>query len=238
MHSRLVVTASLMLLILSGAAPLHASAIDSTLFTTYTLPGSKDTSINWTVCGSLPGTSGCYGAGTLGPFGRVGAMIEGSPAQNRKLGTVTRYIYVLDVGYGSGGNEVALYVYKKVDVISGGDDSVSTSLFKTVTLPLTGGPPTIASMGANAKFLYVGTNQDQLAVQVQKSDFAITQFSQVSGPYNVTSITADLYGFVTVTWGDGAGFYVLSPTGEGQVDGGGAAFMLNTLQATIPSTVQ
>lgn len=165
-------------------------------------------------------------------------MIEGNPTQNLTAGTVTRYIYVLDVGYGSGANEVALYVYKRVDVISGSSDSVSISLFKTVTLPLTGGTTTIASMGANAKFLYIGTNQDQLAVQVQKSNLAITQFSEVSGPYNVTSITADRYGFVTVTWGKGAGFEVLDQNGHAQEDGGGDSFMLNTSEATLPSAVQ
>jgi hypothetical protein len=234
-YLRLVLAVSLASVLLVGT-PLYASAIDSTLFTTYTLSGN--TNINWTVCGSLPGTSGCYGSGTIGPFGRIGAMIEGNPAQNLKAGTVTRYIYVVDVAYGSGGNEVALYVYKKVDVIRGGDDSVSTSLFKTVTLPLTGGSPTIASMGANAKFVYIGTNQDQMAVQLQKSNFAITQFSEVSGPYNVTSITADQYGFVTVTWGNGAGFEVIDKNGRAQVGGGGNSFMLNTSVATSPSAVQ
>jgi hypothetical protein len=226
-----------MSLLLFGNSSLHASAIDSTLFTTYTL-GGKNTVIVWSVCGSLPGTSGCYGAGNIGPFGRIGAMIESNSTQNLKTGTVTRYIYVLDVGYGSGANEVALYVYKKVDVISGGNDTVSTSLFKRVTLPLTGGTATIASMGANAKFLYIGTNQDQLAVEVQKSNFAMTQFSGVSGPYNVTSITADQYGFVTVTWGQGSGFYVINKNGQAESDGGGDSFMLNTSVATIPSAVQ
>ena len=165
-------------------------------------------------------------------------MIEGNPTQNLTAGTITRYIYVLDVGYGSGANQVALYVYKKVDVISGGSDSVSSSLFKTVILPLTGGTATIVSMGANAKFLYVGTDQDQLAVQVQKGNFALTQFSEVSGPYNVTSITADQYGFVTVTGGHGAGFEVIDKNGRAQVGRGGDSFMLNTSVATMPSAVK
>ena len=237
MHIRLVVAVSVLLLILSGSAPLHASAIDSTLFTTYTLEGGG-TYIDFLVCGSLPGTSGCYGSGMLGLFGKVGVMIEGNPISNVKAGRVTRYIYIVDVAYGSSGNEVALYIYKKVDTINGGDDTVTSSLFKTVILPLTGGNATVASMAANAKFLYVGTNQDELAVQLQKSNLAITRFGGVSGPYNVTAITADQYGFVTVTWGNGAGFYVVNPSGQGQSDGGGAAFMLNTLQSTIPSTVQ
>ena len=233
---RLVLVLSIVSLLVVGNIQAHAAAIDSTLFTAYTLPAGAR--IDWVVCGSLPGTSGCYGSGSLGPFGRIGAMIEGLPSQNLKAGTVTRYIYVVDVGYGSGGNEVALYVYKKVDVISGGSDTVSTSLFKTVVLPLTGGTATIASMGANAKFLYIGTNQDQLAVQLQKNNFAITQFSEVSGPYNVTSITADQYGFVTVTWGKGAGFEVIDKNGLAQSGGGGDSFMLNTSVATTPSAVQ
>jgi hypothetical protein len=165
-------------------------------------------------------------------------MIEGNPRQNLKAGTVTRYIYILDVGYGPSGNEVALYVYKKVDVISGGDDSVSAALFKTVALPLTGGTATEASMAANSNFLYIGTNQDQLAVQVKKSNFAIIQFSEVSGPYNVTSITADQYGFVTVTWGKGVGFYVINKNGQAQDGGGGDLFMLNTSVAILPSSVE
>lgn len=236
MRARLV-PAWIIGLILSSAASLHAAALDSTLFTTYNLLG-KDTSINWTVCGSLPGTSGCYGAGTLGPFGRVAAMIEGLPKQNAKAGTVTRYIYILDAQYGSGGNQVALLIYKKVDTISGGDDSVTASLFKTVILPLTGGSGTVASMAANKTFLYVGTNQDELAAQVQKSNLAITQVGDISGPYNVTAITSDQYGFITITSGNGAGFLTIDPNGRWVEDGGGDEFMLNTVQATIPSAVQ
>ena len=91
---RLVLVASLICLFLVGAPAVHASAIDSTLFTTYNL-GGNNTNISWSVCGSLPGTSGCYGGGSLGPFGRIGAMIEGNPRQNLKAGTVTRYILML-----------------------------------------------------------------------------------------------------------------------------------------------
>ena len=83
----------------------------------------------------MPGTSGCYGAGFLGPFGKVGAMLEGLPTQNLTKGTVTRYIYVLDESYASGINGVALFVYKKVDTIAGGSDAITVTLFKTVILP-------------------------------------------------------------------------------------------------------
>jgi hypothetical protein len=228
-----------MLLLLSRTVLLHAAAIDSSLFTTYTMDAQR-TNLDWVVCGSTQTTSGCYSAGFLGPFGRVGAMIEGLPAQNRTKGTVTRYIYVLDIAYGSSGNGVALYVYKKVDTVTSSDDAVSVTLFQTVSLPLTGGSATVASMAANAAFLYVGTNQDDLAVQMKKNNFAITQFGEVSGPATVTAITADQYGYVTVTWitsGGSNAFDVIGPNGQAQEGGGGASFMLNTVQAVRPTTL-
>jgi len=224
--------------LLGATLPLHA-AIDSTLFTNYTL-NSPHTSIEWVVCGSLPGSDGCYGAGSLGPFGRVGAMIEGNPSINLAKGTVTRYIYVLDVAAGAAADLVALSIYKKVDTIVGSSDSITVTAFKTVVLPLTGGASTEASMAANNLFVYIGTNQDPSAVQLKKSNFAITQFSVISGSPTVSSITANKYGFVTVTWGssDGtSGFEVLDPTGRPQEDGGGAPFMMNTMQATLPAAL-
>src|SRR5947208_10080798 len=68
----------------------------STLFPYTTLFRSRyntdvaHTTVNWNVCGSLPGSSGCYGSGSLGPFGRVGALMEGEPKTNRKDRKSTR----------------------------------------------------------------------------------------------------------------------------------------------------
>lgn len=237
MRIRRVLTALGIVLLLGVAVPLYAKPIDSTLFTNYT---AGTTYVSLVVCGSLPGTEGCYGSGSLGPFGRVGALIEGNPAQNTKKGTVTRYIYVVDVAAGSGANEVVLYVYKKVDTINGGDDTVSVSLFKTITLPLTGGSATTAYMAANPTFLYIGTNQDELAVQVTKKNLALTQIGEFSG-INIGAITADAYGYITLTWGTSggsSGFLSLAPNGSGEEDGGGAPVLLNTTQATLVPAVQ
>jgi len=67
------------------------------LYTSYSFfDGNKK--ISWAVCGSLPGSSGCYGNGDLGPFGNVGAMLEDNPSTNLAIQTVTRFIYVLDIG--------------------------------------------------------------------------------------------------------------------------------------------
>jgi hypothetical protein len=227
------------LALLIGAVPLHGANLDSTLFTNYTMDAAR-TTVTWYVCGSLPGTSGCYGAGFLGPFGKVGAMIEGLPTQNLTKGAVTRAIYVLDENYASGINGVALFVYKKVDTIAGGSDAITVTLFKTVILPLTGGTSTVSSMAANPKFLFLGTNQDGFAVQLKKSTFAISQYAEISGDATVESITADHYGFVTTTWktsSGSTGFNVIDPNGLVQEGGGGSEFMLNTVQAVQPTTL-
>jgi hypothetical protein len=83
--------------------------IDATLFTSYFFDSTRTTP-TWIVCGSTQNTSGCYGAGTLGPFGKVGAMLEGYPRTNVSTSTVTRAIYVLDVAAGASQDEVNLYV--------------------------------------------------------------------------------------------------------------------------------
>ena len=125
-----------------------------------------NTQVNLVVCGSLPQTEGCYGSASLGPFGRVGATDRGQyPVQSVKKGTVTRYTgYTVDVAAGSGANEVALYIYKKVDTINQSDDTVSVTLFKTVTLPLIQAPlPRSLPWPQIPPSSYIGTNQDDLA---------------------------------------------------------------------------
>lgn len=220
------------------ALPLHA-ALDSTLSTNYSLnPGAR--TIDWVVCGSLPGNAGCYGAGSIGTFGKLGAILEGGATTNTVKGTVTRLIYVLDVAAGTNANQVELDIFKKVDTIAGGSDTITVTSYKTVTLPLTGGSAATASMASNKTFLYIGTNLDELAVQVKKGTLAIAQFSAVSGPLTVSSITTNAYGFVTVSWGSSngpGGFETFDPTGRGIVEGGGAPFTLNTSQATLPSAI-
>jgi hypothetical protein len=220
----------------AGAPPAPP---DSTLFTTYSLY-SNDTTVDWIVCGSTQETEGCYASGSLGPFGRVGALLEGNPLV--KGSTVTRAIYVLDAGAGSSGSGVELYVYTKTDTVSAETDTVKVTLTKTVSLPtLTGGASADCSMAANNNYLFIGTNLSPQAVDVKKSTFAVTTLGGFSPPINVTAITADSYGYVTVTQGDFTtgenGFYVFGPTGGGEEDGGGASFMLGTTQAVLPSAI-
>jgi hypothetical protein len=90
------------------------------------------------VCGETHGWYGCYGSGSLGPFGNVGALIEGNPSTIGN--TVTRALYIVDVGTGSGVNTINLYIYKKVDTITPPNDSVTITLTKTVQLLLSVAP--------------------------------------------------------------------------------------------------
>jgi hypothetical protein len=213
---------------------------DQTLFTTYNIDASH-TSLSWVVCGSTQQSSGCYAAGSLGPFGKIGALLEGNQSTNLTTNTVTRAIYVLDVATGGNLNGVKLYVYKKTDTVTATFDTVSVSLSKTISLPLVGGSSALASMAANTKFLFIGTNQSPSAVEIQKGTFTMTQIGGFSPPIDVSAITSDKYGYVTVTFGSfgggESGFVVLGPDGAGREDGGGAPFMLNTDQAVLPSTL-
>jgi hypothetical protein len=216
-----------------GAAP---AAIDATLYTTYSLYNNNQT-LDLIVCGSTQQTEGCYGSASLGPFGNVGAMLEGSPSTNGSV--VTRLIYIVDCAAGSSSNGVDLYVYKKTDTVSAGGDTVSVTLAHTVSLPLTGGATAVCSMAANASTLYIGTNQSPQGIEVKKSTLAITKLGGYSPPINVTSITANAYGYVTVTQGNGSdtAFAVFAPTGGEVEDGGGSDFMLDTMNAVSTASL-
>jgi hypothetical protein len=210
---------------------------DSTLFTTYDLsPGYQ--SVGWLVCGSTQQTSGCYAGGSLGPFVGVGALMEGNPVVNGN--TVTRAIYVVDSG---SANSVKLYVYKKTDTVTPQTDTVTVTLNRTADLSplLVGGSNVSCSMAANNGFLFIGTDQSPQAVEVNKRTLSVAAVGGFSPPLNITAITADKYGYVTVTQGNffsgGNGFYVFGPDGFAKEDGGGAEFMLNTVSAVSTSTL-
>jgi hypothetical protein len=212
------------------AQTAQALPIDSALFTTYESNGNNN--IGWVTCGSTKNTSGCYGAGTLGPFNRVCGVMEGEPVTVGN--TVTRSIYVLDGGSNTG--SISLNVFKKTDVITNNSDTVSITPSKKLTLPLTGGSNAACAMAANTGFIFVGTNASPNAVKVNKLTYSLTQLGGFSPPLPVTAITANDYGYVTVTQEaatQGSGFSVYGPNGMLQEDGGGAPFMPNTKNAHL-----
>jgi hypothetical protein len=209
---------------------------DETLYTSYYFEsGYQD--LTWVVCGSTAETEGCYGSGSLGPFGRVGALMEGNPTTDAATNTVTRVIYVVDVGSGSDGTAVVLHAYRKKDTVTSESDTITVVPIKAITLPLTGGGAAVCSMAANGGYLFIGTDQSPQAVRVQKSDFTIVQIGGGEPPENVTAITADKYGYVSVIFGNGefSGIVQFGPDGQGEGDGGGAWFLLNTVNGVSTS---
>src|SRR5437667_9809857 len=220
----------------AGAVPA-ATPIDATLYTRYHTDPNQ-TIIDWNVCGSLPGSSGCYGSGSLGPFARIGGVMEGEPKTDLIANTVTRPIYFVDIASGPNQNEVVLYVYTKVDTITTDSDTVTVTLSQTISLPLVGGIASgsnYTSMAANKQFLFFGTRLNPEAVEINKRTFSVTQLGGFSPPINIFGITANDYGYVTLSFGkfntSNTAFIVVGPDGSDVEDGDGSQFMLNTDQA-------
>jgi hypothetical protein len=235
--SRLMRGAAMGLWVLGATAPVSAAARpDATLYTSYFMDDSTFTGVTWIVCGSTQQSEGCFDSGSLGPFGKIGGMLEGYPFVDAATSTVTRHVYIVDVASG-GGAGVTLYVYKKTDVVSSSFDTTTFTLVKTLDLPITGGSSAKTSMAANGKFLFVGTDQSSEAVEIQKSNYAITQWGGFSPPMNISTITTDSYGYVTMTFSGGGftGNIQVGPDGLSRGDGGGAWFMLDTMQGFLPS---
>jgi len=226
------------MLLFAAALPLHGEngvgaappPPDAGLYTTYEL-GSSNTVI-WGVCGSVFGGDGCVRGGSLGPFGKVGAMMETSAFFDMSTDTVTRWIYVVDIGSGSAHNGVRLYVYKKTDAFAGGKYVPSVTSVTNIPLPLVGGNIAKCFMAANFGFLFIGTEQSQQAVKIQKSTLAVTDIGGTIPPTNVTGITANNYGFVTVCFGGngcfaGGGGPLYGP--DGSPKGTSSGLMLNSI---------
>jgi hypothetical protein len=71
---------ALLPLLLAAPAPAD-TPIDSTLYTTYML-GPSSQQITYLVCGSTKESEGCFASGEIGPFGRVGAIIESKASES------------------------------------------------------------------------------------------------------------------------------------------------------------
>jgi hypothetical protein len=209
------------------AAQVPASAPDANLYTNYY---GTPTSVHWIVCGSTEQSEGCYDSGDIGPFVAVGAMLESNPSVSGDV--VTRFIYAVDAG----ASPVTLYVYKKTDTVSSSFDTTVVTLYKTISLSqLVSGSDVTTYMAANLKYLYIGTSLSPNAVSVNKTNLKVSELGGFSPPADVSSITSDEYGYVTVT--QGTGFTVYGPTGGEVEDGGGTQFMLGTTQAVPAASI-
>jgi len=235
LHAHWIILTAVLLVTLVMSLPVYGQQKfpDSTLFTTYEVNQSL-TQLSWFTCGSLPLTEGCYGAGVLGPFTDACAIVQSAPAPFN-INTVLRYIYVLDTG--SSANGASLTVYKRTDTVSQSDDTINVVTLAVVPLSiLVGGPGVTCFMAQNPSYVYAATSQTSLAAAINKTTFSVGRVGDFST--NVSAITADSYGFVTIVQGSGfgTGFTVYGPNGAPQEDGGGGPFMINPIDAVYPAS--
>jgi hypothetical protein len=203
------------------------------LYTTYSF-WTGYTRLDMVVCGATSGSSGCYGSAQLGPFGHIGALIEGAP-EALSRGVTTRNLYIVDEAAGEGTN-VVLDVYQETVTVNSPDVTLSVTPTNTIALPLKGGTGANTYMAADNGYLFIGTDQSPFAVQVDKTNLSFGEIGGFSPPANVSSITTDDNGYVTVTFGN-EGFYAYDPDGYFVEDGGGADYMLNSSNGLSTGTV-
>lgn len=228
------VFAAALLMTLAMVFPAHAQNRnpDSTLYTLYD-SNQPPTYIQWLTCGSTPQTGGCYGSGSLGPFTNACAIVQSVPAA-LNLETVLRYIYVLDTG--STANGATLTVYRRTDTVTQTYDYTNVTTLAGVPLStIVGGAGVTCSMVQNPSYVYATTNQSHNVAAINKTSFSANSI----GPFEaeVTALTADSYGYVTIVWGTGfeTQFQVLAPNGQAAGSGGGSYFMINPIDAVSPA---
>lgn len=227
-----------LLLFFVATVSSRAAEPDSSILTTYGF--QADQTVSYLVCGNTELTGGCFAQGSIGPFGRVGALLEGFPAIEGNI--VTHRIYVLDLGGGSTGTDVLLWIYTKTDTVSDSSDTVTVKLTKQLKLPLVGGSSVAGFMAANENDLFVGTSQSTQAVSVRKGNWAITELGGTIPSSTVSAITADSNGYVEVLQGlgsqTGGTFNIYGPNGEEFEGGGGTPVVLDWTNALIPNAQQ
>ena len=188
----------------SSTAEAGMAALDSGLFSMYQYADDQS-SIAVTICGNVGDSGGCFGGGTLGPFERACALLEGTP--HTKGDVVTRALYVLDARKSSTA-PIVLYVYVRTDKIDPPFDDINFTLKKQLPLGITGGIKSRCSMAANEGFVYAGTDASS-AVAINKIHFTIAPAS--NGP--VSAITADSRGYVAIVSPSETG--IVAPDGTG-----------------------
>jgi len=223
-------------LVSAAAIPAHAQQKmpDSGLFTNYFSGGNPATTINWVTCGSTAQSEGCYESGMLGPFTNACSIVQSVPAP-LNFNTVLRYIYVMDAGSRAGG--ATLTIYKRIDVISPTYDTTTITQLAVVALPtLAAGPGATCATSQNPTNVYAGTYQGPNIAVINKTNFSVSSFA---GSENLSALTADYYGFVTISWGSGFpdDSVTIGPNGQTQQSGGGSYWLINPINGLNPDSL-
>jgi len=156
--------------------------------------------ITWFVCGSTSTSSGCYGAGDIGPFGHACGVIANN-------GTV----YVMDTDPANG-PDVVISVYQKNVSTQPGLPKVTS-----FALPIKNDPTARCSMAVTTNYLYVGTNKSP-PFAINRATYAASG-AGAFGREPVTSMTAT-YSHEYVVINQGNGFSIYDKDNRLQMDGG------------------
>lgn len=231
-RSALIATALLLVPVASLAAPAPQVSVDGSNLMTAFWFANNYTDVELLVCGSVPHTSGCFGSGSLGPFGKVGALIVGTAVADPVAHTITQDIYAVEQAY-NGAPITKLYVYRLVETIdaTNGRADVTVARVKTVPLPLKGGLGAKTFLASNGHALYIATDQDPHAITVEKHGFAIAQVYTLAPGSNVSSLTANEDGCVGVTSGQSGGSdgnILLCSNGNGGLESVGTNFVVGS----------
>jgi hypothetical protein len=142
---------------------------------------------------------------------------------------------VLDAAAGARHTEVVLYDYLKTDVYdpASGNVVASAKLVNSASLPLTGRSDTRSWLAGSGDFLFAGTSASTVAAVIQTGTLVSSGYGGFSPPVGVGSITVDDYGYVSLVFAQASnpdsGFYLLNKDGEGEGDGGGTQYVVNSL---------
>lgn len=196
---------------------------DAGVFTTYQVSADK-TSIAWSTCGTVPGSSGCFGSGTLTPFAHVCAVLQTAPVTKGLV--VSRDLFVLDARRAS----PVLNVFRRKNTYIDGAVLSSVTLRKRIALSMPGGVQD-CYMAASATKVFAGVASATGAAAIDIASLSVAPVPGFSPPETVTGITADERGYVSVQYS--GGYYLYAPGGGVVQDGGGTALLFNPTNATL-----
>lgn len=149
-----------------GALPAQAADYFATTLERF------DRSLTWITCGSTATSSGCFGAGSIGPFGRMCSVV----------GSNTRVV-VADTAADSG--QTTLFVYALAE-----STTPTMTLLRAVRLPSTIPPSGTArcEMALLNNYVYFGTSESATYAQVNLRNYGVKTGSVCGTP--TSAITA------------------------------------------------
>lgn len=157
-----------------------------------------DQNLSWITCGYNATSSGCFGSGLIGPFGRLCSV----------AGTNTR-IVVADAQPASGPATLSIYAQAE-------GPSPSVTLLRAVRLPAIPASATArCEMALLGNFIYFGTNESASFVKVNLRNYSVTTGSSCGG---VTSAIRSGPDAVVVS--QSGCFTSFDPNGNAQLSGG------------------